>query len=280
MKKAAALILTLLLASCASTMQNTKVDEKHVHDDGEFTKHYEESLFQVTAKGMYSVELVLKEHDLKTGINAVDIIIHDKTDRDIVGADIEVIPWMPDMGHGVFEKPVITEKGGGLYAVENIILIMSGRWELRVNIKEGGIEDKAVFDFPDVKVDRGHEHEITKAPDDLDLSANKLTENQTFNISYKSSLEPIPINRIHTWELVVETPEGRPVEGADVSLDGNMPEHGHGLPTQPEVTQDLGDGTYFVEGMKFSMPGWWIMQFNIKAGGKEDSVTFNLLLKE
>jgi len=26
------------------------------------------------------------------------------------------------------------------------------------------------------------------------------------------------------------------------------------------------------------MPGWWIMTFSIKAGGKTDTVTFNLKL--
>ena len=58
-----------------------------------------------------------------------------------------------------------------------------------------------------------------------------------------------------------------------------MPEHGHRLPTQPKVTKNFGDGTYLVEGIKFSMPGWWVMTFAIKAGGKTDTVTFNLQLK-
>jgi len=273
-------MLTIVLASCASTEQRTRVDEKHPHEHGEFTKHYNESLFKISDKGMYSVEMVLKEHALKTGVNTVDIIIHDKDDNDVVGGDIEVVPWMPEMGHGVFEKPVITERGGGLYAVDNIILIMSGYWELRVIIKYGGIEDKAVFDFRNVTVDRGHEHKMTSAPDDLDLSSGKLSEKGIFSISYTSRLEPMPINKIHSWELVVNTPEGNPVSGADISLVGDMPEHGHGLPTQPEVTAELENGKYLVEGLKFSMPGWWIIKFNVKAGDRTDTVKFNLLLKE
>jgi hypothetical protein len=32
--------------------------------------------------------------------------------------------------------------------------------------------------------------------------------------------------------------------------------------------------------MKFSMPGWWVINFTIKAQGKKDSVAFNLFLKE
>ncbi len=280
MKTITVLFLSALLISCAPTAKNTRIDEKHVHEQGEFTKHYKESLFQLSEKGMYSVELVLKEPELKTGINAVDIIIHDKTDRDVVDADITVVPWMPEMGHGVFEKPVITERGGGVYTVDNIILIMSGYWELRITIKEASFVDKAVFEFRDVKVDRGHEHKMTEAPADLDLAAKKLTDNKMFNVSYKSMREPIPINRIHTWELAVLKADGSPVRGAVISLDGDMPEHGHGLSTQPEVTDDLGNGKYLVEGIKFSMPGWWVMKFNIQSGDKEDTVMFNLMLKE
>lgn len=280
MNKIIVIMLTILLTSCALTTQRTRVDEKHAHEHGEFTKHYRESLFKVSDKGMYSVEMVLKEHALKTGVNAVDIIIHDKEDSDVVGGDIQVVPWMPEMGHGVFEKPVVTERGGGLYTVENIILIMSGYWELRVIIKEGGVEDKAVFDFPHVTVDKGHEHKMTSAPDDLDLSAEKLTENGMFSVSYTSRLKPVPINKIHSWELIVKTPEGNTVSGADISLDGNMPEHGHGLPTQPEVTAEFENGKYLVEGLKFSMPGWWVINFNVRSSGRSDIVKFNLLLKE
>ncbi len=262
-----------VLAGCA-----TSGSGPHKHD--KFTKHYDKSLYEVTKKGMFGVEMVVKEHVLKTGVNSLDLIIHDINDKDVVGAEITVTPWMPEMGHGVFDKPLITEKGGGLYTVENIILVMSGHWELRVNIKNYWNEDSVVFDFPDVKVDRGHEHKITQAPADLNLGVKNLSENKIFSVSYMSSREPVPINKIHMWELTVETPDGSPVTGAVISLDGDMPEHGHGLPTQPEVTDDLGNGKYMVEGIKFSMPGWWVMKFNIQSGDREDNVTFNLLLKE
>jgi hypothetical protein len=264
-----------IFAGCATT-----ATEPHKHD--KFTKHYEESLFEISKKGMFSVEMVVKEPGLMTGVNAVDLIVHDKKDKDTVGAEITFTPWMPEMGHGVFEEPVITEKGGGLYTIENIVLIMSGHWELRVNIKKGDMEDTAVFDFRDVKIDRGHTHEMIMPPaaSDLDLSMTRASESKNFNVSYQSTLDPIPINKIHTWTLMVKTANGSPVENAEIAIDGDMPEHGHGLPTQPEVTEELGAGKYMAEGMKFSMPGWWVMTFNIKAGGKEDIVTFNLLLRE
>jgi hypothetical protein len=100
-----------------------------------------------------------------------------------------------------------------------------------------------------------------------------------FKVSYESELDPIAINRFHGWRLTVKTPEGEPVAGAEISITGDMPEHGHGMPTQPFVTEELQGGVYVVEGMKFQMPGWWVVNFRIMAGGKEDTVTFNLRLR-
>ena len=275
MKSRVLIFAALLIAGCAATGE---IVQKH----DEFTKHYEESRFEITKNGSFSLEMVVKEHELKTGVNKVDLIVHDKNDRDVIGADITMTPWMPEMGHGVFDAPVVTEKGGGLYTFENIILIMSGHWELRINIKKNGMQDSAVFDFPDVKIDRGHEHKIIKAPapSAVDLSTAKLSDNKTFNISYRSKLHPVPINKMHVWTLTVKTADGKPVENAVISVDGDMPEHGHGLPTQPEVTEYLGAGKYLLEGIKFSMPGLWVINLSINSQGKKDSVSFNLFLKE
>jgi hypothetical protein len=273
-RRLSAFILLVIISGCSAPAMQT-----HSHK-GEFKKHYKESLFQITEKGMFSVEMVIKEHDLKTGVNLVDLIIHDKNDRDVVGAEITVTPWMPDMGHGVFEKPSITEKGGGLYEVGGIVLVMSGHWELRVNIAKDGMEDSTVFDFPDVKIDRGHEHKMIQAPSDLDLSTTRPSDGGNFRVSYKSDIIPVPVNVIHGWTLTVVTADGKPVKDAVVSIDGDMPQHGHGLPTQPEVTQELSDGEYLVEGIKFSMPGWWVMKFHIRTMEQEDDVTFNLMVKE
>jgi hypothetical protein len=116
-------------------------------------------------------------------------------------------------------------------------------------------------------------------PEGLDTSTTRLSDQGLFQVTYASSLAPIPINQIHTWTIHVETAEGQPVEQASITVDGGMPQHGHGLPTQPEVTQDLGNGDYTVEGMKFNMPGWWTVTFSITAGGQTDRVTYNLVLE-
>lgn len=121
--------------------------------------------------------------------------------------------------------------------------------------------------------------ESLSAPASLDTSISILTDQELFRVSYSSNEKPLPLNRIHSWTLHVETADGQPVENAELSIDGGMPEHGHGLPTSPQVTENLGGGDYLVEGMKFQMPGWWEVRFDISAGGQSDTVTFNLILE-
>lgn len=97
--------------------------------------------------------------------------------------------------------------------------------------------------------------------------------------AYRATLEtagPLRVRRMQTVKLSLRTAAGEPVEGASIVVDGGMPQHGHGLPTQPKVTRSLGDGTYQVEGVKFNMGGWWELRFRIASAAGTDSVTFNL----
>lgn len=116
-------------------------------------------------------------------------------------------------------------------------------------------------------------------PADLDYSTARLSENGLFKVSYNASTGTVPVNQMHEWTLHVETADGQPVEDAAITVDGDMPQHGHGLPTRPQVTKNLGGGDYLVEGMKFQMGGWWVMDFTITANGQTDSVHFNMMLK-
>jgi hypothetical protein len=118
----------------------------------------------------------------------------------------------------------------------------------------------------------------TKPTADADYAKTMKSKDGGFKATYASDPEAIPVNKMISWKLRVETVDGQAVKDAEITVNGDMPEHGHGLPTQPKVTKNFGDGTYLVEGIKFSMPGWWIMTFSIKAGGKTDTVTFNLKL--
>jgi hypothetical protein len=104
------------------------------------------------------------------------------------------------------------------------------------------------------------------------MAATAGSSQGLFNVAYKTDGDKIPLNTIHAWTITVTDSEGKPVTDAEIAIDGGMMAHGHGLPTAPEVTKNLGNGSYLVEGVKFSMPGEWTMAFTIKSGGKEDTV--------
>ena len=105
-----------------------------------------------------------------------------------------------------------------------------------------------------------------------------LTRSGYYRISYESELEPIVINRIHSWIVHVETAAGEPVVGATITATGGMPLHNHGLPTDPKMTADLGDGRYRFEGFRFHMNGDWELLVTIDADGRRDTVIIPLTI--
>ena len=115
-------------------------------------------------------------------------------------------------------------------------------------------------------------------PEDLDTSTTRMTDEGAFQVSVSSNLDPLELNEIHSWTIHIETPEGEAVEDAELVVDGGMPQHNHGFPTVPEVSEELGGGDYLLEGVKFSMSGWWELKLDITAGDQTDSITFNLVL--
>jgi hypothetical protein len=275
-------VLILLLAACTAKVEQPSgpmegMAQGHGHGDVKVTKHFDESLTMLSDNNLFSLEMVVPGKQLSMGVNTVEIIVHHATGGDVPQAELTVTPWMTSMGHGVMQKPVVTERGGGLYSVDNVVLSMTGHWQLQVKIAKGDKEDTAVFDFPEVKA-MGHEHAMMHAPPpkDLDYSTMKMTATDAFNVMYKSIGGQIRMNRIHSWELTIKDAAGQTVNDAMVTVVGDMPEHGHGLPTQPEITKVGAGGLYRVDGMKFTMPGWWVVTVSVMANGIHDSVSFNL----
>ena len=115
-------------------------------------------------------------------------------------------------------------------------------------------------------------------PPDLDLSLEKPSAQGLYRVALVPPDVPAPIHRIHSWKVKLSTPGGRPVHAARFAVAGGMPQHGHGLPTQPRIVREVGDGTYLLEGMKFSMPGWWEVKLAIQGPEGSDRVVFNTVV--
>lgn len=115
-------------------------------------------------------------------------------------------------------------------------------------------------------------------PKDLDLALDKPTNAGTYRVALVPPAQAPAINQMHSWTVKLATPQGEPVHGATFAVDGGMPQHGHGLPTKPRVTRELADGSYQIDGMKFSMTGWWEVKLDIRGPQGADQVTFNTVV--
>lgn len=111
-----------------------------------------------------------------------------------------------------------------------------------------------------------------------DLARSKPTENKLFIATIAPQDGEPTVGPLSTWTLTLRYPNGHPVLDAKVAVDGGMPDHDHGLPTRPSVSADLGEGHYRVDGLKFSMPGLWVLKFAISTADGADEASFNLKL--
>ncbi len=105
----------------------------------------------------------------------------------------------------------------------------------------------------------------------------QTSEQGLFNVTLDSQVEnAVEINEFLEWILTVESVSGEAVSPARITVGGGMPAHGHGLPTQPQVSEYLGEGKYLVKGLKFSMNGRWELSFDIQSEDHRDKVVFDL----
>jgi hypothetical protein len=117
-------------------------------------------------------------------------------------------------------------------------------------------------------------------PKDLDVALTRPTVDSKYVVTLQPPATPAAINQLHAWQLKLASPSGAPVLNARIKVDGGMPQHGHGLPTRPQVTRELPEGGYLIEGMKFSMTGWWEIKLAVDGPAGVDRVTFNTVVAE
>ncbi|HSW13390.1 MAG TPA: FixH family protein [Solimonas sp.] len=110
----------------------------------------------------------------------------------------------------------------------------------------------------------------------VDLASERRGRNGHYTV--KVEQRPAPqLDAFQTWTIRVTDAGGKPLDHARINVRGGMPEHGHGLPSQPRVSAGTRPGEYRIEGLQFSMPGWWEVSFYISQDRRDDSVTLNLI---
>jgi hypothetical protein len=99
---------------------------------------------------------------------------------------------------------------------------------------------------------------------------------------YRVTLEPPrgrpKVGETQPWLASIADAQKRPLSGCQLHFGGIMPEHGHGLPTEPRLTQEPEPGRYLIEAVRFSMRGYWRMSLEIAGCGLPDLASFDLRL--
>jgi hypothetical protein len=121
-------------------------------------------------------------------------------------------------------------------------------------------------------------HGGTKKPAQSEFGLGPRKSSTGLYTAVLQPAESLRPRKLQTVQVALTDATGQSVDGAVITVDGGMPQHGHGLPTQPRVTKALGNGAYVIEGVRFNMGGWWELKLAIAGQNGTDTVTFNLAL--
>ncbi len=103
----------------------------------------------------------------------------------------------------------------------------------------------------------------------------QVTDGGSYYLMYSSDPDPIPFNEPFTlyWMVHDGADHSRMYDDATLSLEVEMPAHGHGMNTEPAITVDE-YGTFTAEGFLFHMRGWWTITATATRGDVTDTSTF------
>lgn len=150
MKNFRSVVLSAVLVACLLAVPVAKAHEGP--DSGGkkiFTKHFQETLFDITPQAAFSVDVILDNNEYKIGQDVIGLVVHNAADEDVVGAEITFGLKNIETGALADDPVSITDKQNGLYIVSGLDLKREGRWELSVTVKQGDTEDGVKFVLPD-----------------------------------------------------------------------------------------------------------------------------------
>jgi hypothetical protein len=109
------------------------------------------ALSQISAKGLFDVTMSVPGESLKVGKNVVELTVRDKDGKEVTGARLTVLPQVFQHGESTLVRPTVSEKGKGIYTVENVYIDVPGHWVVKVTVSKEDRVDHVTFDFPEVK---------------------------------------------------------------------------------------------------------------------------------
>lgn len=113
-------------------------------------------------------------------------------------------------------------------------------------------------------------------PPSSEFGLGPRTSDQGLYTAKIETEQPMRARKMQSLRLLIEDSSGKALKDAAIDVDGGMPQHGHGLPTLPRVISTAENGIYEIQGVRFSMGGWWELKLAIATPAGDDSITFNI----
>ena len=95
-----------------------------------------------------------------------------------------------------------------------------------------------------------------------------ISNDETYRVHWRSIPEPIPLNEPFALEVAIFSRDNSDQDPliVDLSVDGRMPEHRHGMNVIPPVMR-RDDGWYEISNLLVHMPGYWQIHIDVTRGG-------------
>ena len=122
----------------------------------------------------------------------------------------------------------------------------------------------------------------TNAKDPSPAPTPDVSAWSTFSDSgrYRVSIAPLSgevvLGKLQEWRVRFETPTGQPFDPSRVVFLGAMPQHGHGFDNAPRATGMLGPGEVRIEGVRFHMPGDWVLRVDFAGAKGPETASFEI----
>jgi hypothetical protein len=116
-----------------------------------------------------------------------------------------------------------------------------------------------------------------KSQPDTSLWQLTQTSDQGAYQAELSCTSPPGVGKFEGCSLHLESPQTLPND-LKIAVDGGMPSHGHGLPTAPQAVATATADVYRIEGLKYSMPGEWVLGFLLHTGAQQDRIIFKFTI--
>jgi hypothetical protein len=109
-------------------------------------------------------------------------------------------------------------------------------------------------------------------------SGEVTTTGGAFVVRWKTNPSPMPTNEMFDLLVEVRPRDGGKLDAIWLRADAQMPEHNHGMNTQPR-TEPLGNGIFAVKGLIFHMSGNWDLVFDVALGAVHEQAMVHLALE-